>query len=389
MEKSDKKIFATLFFSIFTVVTGVGIVVPLLPVYAHNLGASGIYVGLIFGAFSFSRTLCLPYFGSRSDKKGRKPYIVTGLMGYSLISVAFMFSDTVESLIAIRFIQGAVSAMIMPVVQAYVGDITPANQEGSIMGFFNLSLFMGLSIGPLAGGLFKDHFGMSSAFLCMGLLALTGFFLSLFLLPPVKSERATRRKKNPTEWKKLLLCRDIVGLFFFRFAYASCISIIWSFLPIFTDAEFSFSSSQIGILVTLGILISGLIQTPMGFLADRISRKMMVTVGGIITVYAMFSFEWANGFRDLFFTNVVFGIGGGLSTASLAAMSVQKGSRSESMGSVMGLMTMGHSMGMMTGALLAGVTMDFFQLRRAFSFGSVIMAFGVILFFACMYRQKE
>ena len=48
MNSSDKKIFATIFFSIFTSVTGVGIVVPLLPVYAHDLGASGLYISLIF-----------------------------------------------------------------------------------------------------------------------------------------------------------------------------------------------------------------------------------------------------------------------------------------------------------------------------------------------------
>ena len=71
MQKSDRKIFGTLFFSIFTAVTGVGIVVPLLPVYARDLGASGLYIGLIFGAFSLSRTLFLPYFGRLSDKKGR------------------------------------------------------------------------------------------------------------------------------------------------------------------------------------------------------------------------------------------------------------------------------------------------------------------------------
>ncbi|MBW2575913.1 MAG: MFS transporter, partial [Deltaproteobacteria bacterium] len=76
MNKIDKKIFGTLFFSIFGTVTGVGIVVPLLPVYAHNLGASGIYIGLIFGSFSLSRTFLLPYFGRYSDKKGRKPFIV-------------------------------------------------------------------------------------------------------------------------------------------------------------------------------------------------------------------------------------------------------------------------------------------------------------------------
>ena len=52
MQKLDKLIFTTLFFSIFATITGVGIVVPLLPVYAHNLGAGGLYIGLIFGAFS-------------------------------------------------------------------------------------------------------------------------------------------------------------------------------------------------------------------------------------------------------------------------------------------------------------------------------------------------
>ena len=129
MEKLDKKIFTTLFFSILAAVMGVGIVVPLLPVYAHDLGASGVYIGLIFGAFSLSRTFLLPYFGRVSDRKGRKPLIVTGLFAYALVSIAFILSSTVETLIALRFLQGIASAMIMPVSLAYVGDITPIGRE--------------------------------------------------------------------------------------------------------------------------------------------------------------------------------------------------------------------------------------------------------------------
>jgi len=65
----------------FTAMTGVGIVVPFLPVYAYDLGlgASGIYISLIFGAFSLSRSVFLPYFGRCSDRRGRKPFIVSGL----------------------------------------------------------------------------------------------------------------------------------------------------------------------------------------------------------------------------------------------------------------------------------------------------------------------
>ena len=67
MFQSSKTIFITLFFSIFSAVMGVGIVVPLLPVYAMGLGASGVYIALIFGAFSLSRTVMLPIFGMFLD----------------------------------------------------------------------------------------------------------------------------------------------------------------------------------------------------------------------------------------------------------------------------------------------------------------------------------
>jgi DHA1 family multidrug resistance protein-like MFS transporter len=91
MPKLDHKIFGILFFSLFVTVTGVGIVVPLLPVYAHDLGASGFYIGLIFGAFSLSRTLFLPYFGRLSDRKGRKRIILPGAVCLRLDLRGFRF----------------------------------------------------------------------------------------------------------------------------------------------------------------------------------------------------------------------------------------------------------------------------------------------------------
>ena len=138
MDTLDKKILATLFFSVFATVTGVGIVVPLLPIYAHDLGASGIYIALIFGAFSISRIIFLPYFGWLSDKKGRKPFIIFGLIAYAFISLAFILSKSVTSLIVVRFFHGAASAMLIPVIQAYVADITPSGREGLTMGLHNM-----------------------------------------------------------------------------------------------------------------------------------------------------------------------------------------------------------------------------------------------------------
>jgi len=388
MQKLDKLIFSTLFFSMLATVTGVGIVVPLLPVYAHTLGANGLYIGLIFGAFSLSRAFFLPYFGRLSDKKGRKPLIVVGLFAYTIISLAFMLSKDVNSLIFTRFLQGVASAMLMLVIQAYIGDITPEGKEGFSMGLFNMSMFFGLSLGPVMGGIINDRLSLNAAFFCMGFLAFIGFLLGLFLLPPTKSERVANFGKAPTKWKILLRDRDIAGLFLFRFAYTLCIGVIWGFLPVLADSEFSLSSSSIGILVMLGVFVSGLIHLPMGYLADRINKNLMIAAGGFIVVFSMFYFEWSNTSQGLFYASTLFGVGGGISMPALMALAVLKGNKAHAMGSVMALLTLAHSVGMFTGSVLAGMMMDFSLLREAFFMGAVMMGVGVGLFFVCAFKRN-
>lgn len=363
--------------------------VPLLPVYAFELGASGFYIGLVFGAFSLSRTFFLPYFGRLSDKKGRKPLIVAGLLAYALISIGFILSKNVETLIIIRFVQGISSGMLIPVIQAYVGDITTEGSEGLSMGMFNMSMFFGLSIGPLAGGMINEYFSLNTSFLCMGILALLGFSLCLFLLPPTNSERAISRKKDVASWKKLLKDRDLLGLFFFRFAYAACIGVVWGFLPVLADSELHLSSSYIGVLVMLGVFISGVMQTPMGSMADRFNKRMMILIGGSIIAFAILLFNWADSFGDLFIANLLIGIGGGIAMPALMALAVLKGKTTKAMGSVMGLITMAHSSGMLAGSLVAGLMMDMFQLRHAFSFGSLTMVIGTGLFFFYTHHMKK
>jgi MFS family permease len=388
MQKLDTSIFSTLFFSIFATVTGVGIVVPLLPVYAHDRGAGGLYIGMILGAFSLSRTILLPYFGRQSDKKGRKPFIVPGLFAYTLISIAFIFSENVNSIIILRFVQGAASAMLLPVIQAYVGDITPRGREGFTMGIFNMSLFLGLSLGPLLGGVINDRFNLDAAFIAMGCLSFIGFLLSFFLLPPTRSERVVQQGRPPAAWKRLLKDRDIAGLFLFRLAYTACIGIIWGFLPVLGAEELSLSSSSIGILVMLAISVSGIIHVPMGYLADRINKKLMVVAGGLIASYAVLTFTWAATYWDMVAASLLFGIGGGISMPALAALGVLIGNKTDAMGSVMALLTVGHSLGMLVGAMLAGLMMDLFQLRQVFPLGTVIMGLGVGLFFVCTLHPK-
>jgi MFS family permease len=377
----NKKIFGTLFFSLLATITGVGIVVPLLPVYARHEGASGLYIGLIFGAFSLSRTILLPLFGRLSDRKGRRPFILVGLVSYALVSVAFIFFTKVPHLIVIRFFQGIASAMIMPVIQAYVGDITPAGREGFVMGLFNMSLFFGLSLGPVAGGIINDHFSLQAAFFAMGLLALIGAGLSYWMLPSTKDEAAFRKGRPPLEWRAIVTDRVILGLFSFRLVYTASIGVIWGFVPVLADTSLALSSSQIGVLVMMGVLVSGVIQTPMGYLADRLSRKAMVMLGGGLAGFAVLSFQWAHSYPEMLAVSVAFGLGGGIAMPALMAVAVLKGHQTESMGTVMAVLTVAHSLGMLIGALLAGMMMDWFDLRQAFTMGFWFLLAGLGAFY--------
>lgn len=376
----QKSIFLTLFFTIFSTVTGVGIVVPLLPVYAHDLGAAGIYVGMIFGAFSLSRTIFLPIFGRLSDRKGRKTFIVAGLIGHIVVSAALIFSTSVPTLIVIRFFQGIASAMIMPVVQAYVGEITPQGREGYSMGLFNMSMFASLSLGPLMGGVVRDVWSMDAAFACMGTLSAVGLLLSLVFLPPLDGEFIRYKEHPQISWRALIGDRALCGLFAFRFAYVSCIGIIWCFLPLFAEIRFSLSGSSTGILVMLGVFISGMLQLPMGYLSDRFSTRLMVAAGGSLCIVSMIMLLKATSFGGLLWGVSVFGVGGGVSMPGIMTMAVVQGARKKAMASVMSVITVGHSMGMMAGSMAAGFAMDYFELEFVFPFGAILIGIGLALF---------
>jgi DHA1 family multidrug resistance protein-like MFS transporter len=377
MNSKEIKTFCILFFAVLTAVTGVGIVVPLLPVYARDIGASGFAIGMIFGIFSISRTALIPYFGRTSDRRGRKPFVLGGLAGYAVVAVAFYYTTSVTMLITIRFFQGIFSAMMMPVLQAYVGDITPDGREGFTMGIFNLATFVGLGMGPLFGGVISDHWDLQVAFASMGVLALAGLAFSALGLPSVRNEKAFRHYAAPVAWRHLMGDREVLGLFIFRMAYTTCIGVIWGFLPIFADQSLHLSRSAIGALIMTGVMVSGLTHVPMGYLSDHVAKSRMVVVGGLLAGTGVLAFIWSRTVAGMLCSSGLFGLGGGIAMPALMGMAVAKGARSGAMGSVMALLTLGHSLGMMTGALTAGWFMDQWQLKWAFPFGAVVMLLGV------------
>lgn len=379
---TNRKIFITLFLAVFATTMGAGIVAPLLPVYANELGAGAIQIGMIFAGFSLTRSIFVPYFGKLSDRKGKKVFLTTGLLIYAFLSLLYVASSDVASLILLRLAQGIASAMILPVAHAYVGLITPVQQEGRTMGLFNISLYAGLSAGPVFGGMATDWFSINVAFVAMGVLAIMGWVLCLMFLP-----RETRPENagagavtSQISYRKLLAVPSVYSLFAFRFCYTTCIGVVWAFIPLVAHNRFGLSASAIGWVVMINVFVSALLQTPMGRLADRYSKKILVTIGGMVAILSLFLFHQASSLSGLILANALLGLGGGISFPAIMAQGVIEGRRAGAMGSLMGLLALAHSAGMFTGPLLAGIYIDFFSMNGIFVVASVVLAAGILLF---------
>ena len=378
----NSKIFITLFFAVFVTTVGVGLVAPLLPVYAHELGAGAFQIGLVFAAFSLTRSLFVPYFGKLSDQKGRKQFLGAGLFIYFILSLLYVYSKDVGALILLRLGQGFASAMIFPVAQSYVGLITPQGKEGRIMGLFNVSLYGGLSVGPILGGIVNDRFNIQASFVSMGALTLIGFFLCLLFLPKesVPDKNAVLDKKESLSYMQLLMSPKVFPLFAFRTCYTTCTGITWTFVPFMAGTMLGLSSSAIGFIVTINVLLGGLLQAPMGFIADRFNKKILVTSGGILAILSILYLMTASSFGELFLANGLLGLAGGVSLPAIMALAVIEGRNRKAMGSVMGLLAMGHSLGMLFGPLLAGLCIDLFPIQTIFVLGAVISGIGTIIY---------
>ena len=372
-----KKVFPILALSAFSSMLGVGIISPLLPLYAENLGATGIWLGVIFSSFSISRTILMPIIGRLSDRSGRKLFLCIGLLIYSITSLGYIWAGDVSQLTLVRLIQGSAAGMIIPIAQAYVGDISPERKEGTWMGYFNAAFFTGFGFGPLLGGVLTDHSGMNTAFYTMGGLNLLALLVAVLFLPEI--ERRKMAASPRTSFREMSTSGMIKGLFNFRLAFAIGRGTIVTFLPIFAGIYIGLPPSRIGILLTVNILVTSLLQIYGGNIADRFNRRILVVVGGLTNITFLALIPLGGSFWPLLAICALGGLGGAISMPAASALVVEEG-RKFGMGSTIAVFSMAMSIGMAIGPIVSGVIADFINLDTVFYFGAAMGLIGTTLF---------
>jgi len=372
----NKKIFAILVATMFISMLGFGIVVPLLPIYADQLGATPIEIGLINGGFGIAVLVFLPVVGRLSDRIGRKVFLCSGLAVLIIASLGFIWAQNPLQLILVRCFQGLGASMHLPVAQAYLGDITPEGQEGRWMGRFNGVLFSAVGLGPLIGGLLTDLFSASTTFLVMAALCAVGLIATITLLPEVPKKTAV--KKESTVFTSLKKSSKLKGAFAFQMANGFVMACMMTFLPLFANQNLGLSVSLIGLLIASQTPMA-LLQSYTGTLADKYSRRILVTAGGTVAIIFIVLLPMANSFWPLLAMYVLIAAGIAFAIPSVAAYVVEEG-RTLGMGTSMAMLMMAMQIGTGVGPIMLGGIVEFAGIKSAFYSAAGILLIGLAVF---------
>jgi MFS family permease len=361
----QRHLLITLLLSVFIALLGIGIIVPVMPVFAESLGAGGLALGFIIAAFSVARGICQPVVGNLSDRWGRKGFLLGGLAIFALVGLLMPEATTVGGLLLIRCLHGVGSAMIVPVAMAYVGDHAEVGHEGRFMGLLNIAIFSGIGGGPLLGGIFTDLWGMASAFYAMAALSLLAWLLVLIQMPRATVSRPGRPVGVYGALRIMMASRRTVGILLARLSTMIIMVPTMAFLPLLMHGTFAASGLQIGMVIAARTLVNALLQFPCGRLADRMDKVRLLRLGTLVISAVMCLVPLAGTFWMLLGLFVVLGAGEALIWPTLGALATEEG-RHYGQGNMMGVFNLAMSGGVFCGAMGAGIISDLFGLHWAF-----------------------
>ena len=170
-----------LFFTVLLDLIGFGIVLPLLPTYARQLGASPVMIGLIAAIYSSMQFVFSPIWGKLSDKIGRRPVMLSSIFLAAISYAFFSRAVSIPLLILARALSGIGSANISA-AQASITDLTDSQSRSGAMGMLGAAFGIGFIIGPLIGGVLMTNYGISMVGIFAAILNSLNFILALFFL---------------------------------------------------------------------------------------------------------------------------------------------------------------------------------------------------------------
>ena len=376
------------FVTVFIDLLGFGIIIPLLPFYAETFGASAFTVGLLATSFSLMQFIFAPIWGRLSDRVGRRPIILLGLLGSCLAYLGFGMAGTLTALFAARIFAGIAGANI-PTAQAVVADLTTPENRAKGMGIIGAAFGLGFIFGPAIGG-FLSRYGYSvPAFFASG-LSLANFAAAWFLLPEtLKPEHRAIERVGRLDALRAALARPHLPLLLvIGFLIVAAFSAFESTFALFAERAYGFGASTIGyVFAFVGVVLVIVQGFLVGKVVKRIGEHHIVPASLAIVAIGLLMIPATTSVAALLVANGVMAVGMGFNNPSLMSL-ISRYSAAEDQGGVLGLTQSLNSLARIIGPLWGGFAFDHLGIGMPYISGAAVMAVAAALSIHALWRTR-
>jgi multidrug resistance protein len=276
---------------------GMMLVLPILPFYAGDLGASPERIGQLIAAFSVAQLIAAPFWGRLSDRYGRRPVLVIGLSASAIAYLVFGFATTVWLLFVSRLVQGA-GGGTTGVAQAYVADTIRPKDRARALGWLSASTNVGVTLGPIIGG-FATQLGRSApGIIAAALCAVNAWFAWRWLpesRPAHSGERKERKPVWDAAWQVLRHPTRTVPRFVWIYGIGMfAFSAFTSLTALFLKAEHGVTERTIGYFFAyIGLLNIFMRLVLLGPVVDRVGETRAMRLGAAALILGLIAYPLA------------------------------------------------------------------------------------------------
>ncbi|MFB9974105.1 MFS transporter [Allobacillus sp. SKP2-8] len=383
---TTKRVLPILFLIMFLVMLGFGIIIPVLPYYAEEIGASATELGLLMAVYSFMQFVFAPMWGRVSDRIGRKPVIMLGIFGLSLSFFLLAFATHLWMLFVARVIGGFLSAANMPTVMAYVADVTSEEDRGKGMGIIGAATGLGFIFGPAVGGVFSK-ISLEAPFYIAGTVSFLTMILVFFILKESVqlSDRKQRPKVKRTKAIGQAMKTPMAMLYFLQFFIAVSLSGLEATFAYFAAVKAGLNAVSMGYVFMIMGLASAAVQGSMGTLTKKFGEIKIIQAGIVVSALGMGLILLTQNFLTAAVFLTIFGIGNGVIRPSVSSLLTKQAK--SGYGEVTGYLSSFGSLGRIIGPVLGGA-LYMVWIGLPYVSGIVLSAIAFGLFMIYIKRNK-
>tara|TARA_R110002074_G_scaffold3446_3_gene18313 strand:+ start:13579 stop:14838 length:1260 start_codon:yes stop_codon:yes gene_type:complete len=322
--------------SLFVVMLGYGILLPTLPYYTERLALKdnldteliNFHIGMLTSIYPLFQLLFVIVWGKLSDKYGRKPLIVIGLIGFVVMNLLTGLATSLTMLYIARIVGGIFTSSVIPVSNAYLSDITSEKRRTKIMAWSGVAISSGLIFGPVLGGFLSQtnlHFKFSIGVFHLDrfsvpfiLAALLGFVVVLIIGKWLKNTEIKRRIASKGNKFSFSLSTYFIVLLLLSFIMQFVVTLFETVFSIYGKDELAFTSNQVGIGFMLCGSVMAVLQPVFATYGEKIlTSKQQIILGLLISGVSLIVFPFVNNELNVYLMIILFAAGGAMVTPNL------------------------------------------------------------------------